>query len=110
NREGLLPALQLSLRRGGVRLADVSDVICGEGPGSFTSLRVAAGLAKGIAVGRGLPLHAISSLALVLGAVARPDGRYLVVADAQRTEYFAEPYEILDREVRCLSPFRVTTE
>jgi len=108
--ERLLPAVQRALHNGGVELPDVTDVICGEGPGSFTSLRVAAALAKGIAIGRGLPLRVISSLALIAGAVDGPDGTYLAVSDAQRGEHFAEPYDIRGQVIRRLSPFRVQNE
>jgi tRNA threonylcarbamoyladenosine biosynthesis protein TsaB len=92
--ENLMPAVVAALRDvGGLRA--VNRVVCGAGPGSFTSLRIAASLAKGIAVGRGVPLFAVSSLALlVAGNVSDgPRGvrRYLAVLDALRNEsYLAE--------------------
>lgn len=92
--ENLMPAVVAALRDVG-GLAAVNRVVCGAGPGSFTSLRIAASLAKGIAVGRGVPLFAVSSLALlVAGNVSDgPRGvrRYLAVLDALRNEsYLAE--------------------
>lgn len=39
-------------------------LVLGAGPGSFTGLRVTAAIMAGINAGHGLPLHAISSLAI----------------------------------------------
>lgn len=88
--ERLMPAVADALRRAGATGADLGAVVCGGGPGSFTSLRIAASIAKGIAGARDLPLHAVSSLWLI-GAGARPTlsaGEYLVALDAMRGEWF----------------------
>ncbi len=71
----------------------VGAVVCGAGPGSFTSLRIAAAVAKGIAQATGARLFAVPSLLLAAAACDRP-GRYLVHADAMRGERYALPVEI----------------
>jgi tRNA threonylcarbamoyladenosine biosynthesis protein TsaB len=79
------------LSSAGVSPAQLDRVACGAGPGSFTSLRIAASLAKGIATGRRIPLYARSSLALI-AAGARPplpDGEYVAALDALRGEVYA---------------------
>src|SRR5207249_4063840 len=53
--EQLMPAVDLALRDAGVDLRSLQRIVCGAGPGSFTSLRIAASLAKGLAVGRDVP-------------------------------------------------------
>ena len=89
--ERLLPAVHDTLARAGIAPGAIDAVVCGAGPGSFTSLRIAASIAKGYAMGIGAPLHAVSSLLLVVaGAAERPvAGRYLVLSDAMRGESFA---------------------
>ena len=89
--ERLLPAVHDTLARAGIAPGAIEAVVCGAGPGSFTSLRIAASIAKGYAMGAGVPLHAVSSLLLVVaGAVEWPAaGRYLVLTDAMRGESFA---------------------
>ena len=89
--ERLLPAVHDTLARAGIAPGAIGAVVCGAGPGSFTSLRIAASIAKGYAMGAGAPLHAVSSLLLVVaGAVEWPAaGRYLVLTDAMRGESFA---------------------
>ena len=47
--ERLMPAIVDVLGRAAVDVADLDGVACGAGPGSFTSLRIAGALAKGIA-------------------------------------------------------------
>lgn len=89
--ERLMPAVADALRATGATAADVGAVVCGGGPGSFTSLRIAAAIAKGIASARDVPLYTVSSLWLVI-AGARPalaPGEYLAVLDAMRGEWFA---------------------
>jgi len=85
----LLPAIDAVLTRAGVRMDEVARVICGSGPGSFTSLRIAGSTAKGIAHARGLPLLAVSSLALIVAARRRTAGRYVAALDALRGEHYA---------------------
>lgn len=90
--EALMPAVADTLARAGVTVADLGRVVCGEGPGSFTSLRIAAAIAKGIAMGRGLPLYPISSLGLALAAAPVGAGSYLVTLDALRDEWYAATF------------------
>lgn len=94
--ERLMPAVQRSLERAGGSAAELERVVCGAGPGSFTSLRIAAAIAKGLVAARGCALHSVSSLAL-LAAGARPSlsaGRYLAALDAMRGECFAAPLAV----------------
>jgi tRNA threonylcarbamoyladenosine biosynthesis protein TsaB len=88
-----MPALAECLRESGVRGTDIARIVCGSGPGSFTSLRVAGSVAKGLAAGYGIDLFAVPSLLLTL-AGARPilpPGDYLSVLDAMRGEFYAAP-------------------
>ena len=85
-----MPAVADVLGRAGVAPADLTAVVCGAGPGSFTSLRIAAAIAKGLASPRQIPLRAVSSLWLVVAGAspALPPGDYLAVLDAMRGEWF----------------------
>lgn len=95
--EHLLPAVAAVLENAGVVPSAVGRVICGAGPGSFTSLRIAASVAKGVATGAGCALYAVPSLALSLGGAERAltPGRYLVVLDALRGELYGAVYDLL---------------
>lgn len=95
--EHLMPAVLQAIANAGVGMQDIGRVVCGDGPGSFTSLRIAASIAKGIAVGRAIPLFAVSSLGLIVsGNVAdgpRGPRRYLAVQDAMRGESYVAEFE-----------------
>lgn len=109
--EQLMPAVARALKDAGQDLGRVARVVCGAGPGSFTSLRIAASIAKGIAVGRGIPLYAVSSLALlVAGNVSdgpRGPRRYLAVLDALRGESYVAVFEHDAGRVRAAGDMRL---
>lgn len=88
----LFPAMQRLLAYAALHPRQLGGIVCGSGPGSFTSLRIAASLAKGLAQGADCPLYAVPSL--LLAAAAAPDappGPYVVHADALRSERYAQP-------------------
>jgi tRNA threonylcarbamoyladenosine biosynthesis protein TsaB len=92
--ENFMPMVAAALHDAGVKAADIDWIVCGEGPGSFTSLRVAASIAKGIAVGAGRPLFAVSSLLLMVAD--RSPGRYVATLPAMRGENFAMFANVID--------------
>jgi tRNA threonylcarbamoyladenosine biosynthesis protein TsaB len=93
--ELFMPMVADCLRDGQVAPLDLDRVICGAGPGSFTSLRIAASIAKGIAVGASIPLLGVSSLALIVADAGR-EGRWMAVLPAMRGEVYAALFEMKD--------------
>ncbi|HVX41676.1 MAG TPA: tRNA (adenosine(37)-N6)-threonylcarbamoyltransferase complex dimerization subunit type 1 TsaB [Gemmatimonadaceae bacterium] len=94
--ERLMPAVADVLERAKIRTTDLDRIVCGAGPGSFTSLRIAGAIAKGIATGTGKPLYAVPSLALIVAAPDVRPGRYLAAIDALRGEYYVALYDRAD--------------
>ncbi|MFL5619819.1 MAG: tRNA (adenosine(37)-N6)-threonylcarbamoyltransferase complex dimerization subunit type 1 TsaB [Gemmatimonadaceae bacterium] len=94
-REALMPAVAEVLAEAGVSPGAIERVVCGAGPGSFTSLRIAGAIAKGIALAAVCPLVPVSSLALVV-ASREPfaPGRYLAAIDALRGEHYVALFEV----------------
>lgn len=97
--ERLMPAIAATLDDASVAIEAVGRIVCGGGPGSFTSLRIAAAISKGLAMASERPLFAVSSLALMVAAAtpALAPGEYLAVLDALRGEVYAAPC-IVDEE------------
>ena len=89
--EQLMPAVAECLAECGVARGEIARIICGAGPGSFTSLRIAGSVAKGLATGYGVKLYAVSSLLLTVSGAkpALEPGEYLSVLDAMRGESYA---------------------
>ncbi len=92
--ELFLPMVAECLAEAGTQVTGLDRIVCGGGPGSFTSLRVAASIAKGLAVGAGRPLFAVSSLLLVVVRDSAKPGRYLATLPAMRGESFAALFEV----------------
>ncbi|HUQ74437.1 MAG TPA: tRNA (adenosine(37)-N6)-threonylcarbamoyltransferase complex dimerization subunit type 1 TsaB [Burkholderiales bacterium] len=86
-----LPMLEQLLHDRHLAARDLDAVAFGAGPGAFTGLRIACGLAQGLAVARGLPVIGISSLE----AIAQESGASRVVAciDARMREVYYSALE-----------------
>lgn len=73
----------------GALVADVDRVLSGDGPGSFTGLRVATAVAKAIVWGRRVEWRTAPSLLLRASAHAGEGGVVLAVSDALRGDVYA---------------------
>ncbi len=86
--ETLLPLIRSAMRDLGLRFAELDGVAFAAGPGSFTGLRVACGVAQGLAVAHDLPVVPVDTLAAM--AAASGGQRVIVALDARMGEvYFA---------------------
>lgn len=86
--EALAPAVSQCLAQAGLSARDLSAVVCGAGPGGFTSLRSAAALAKGMCAALRIPLYGVSSLELLAWNATIPDGTFIAALPAGRNEWF----------------------
>lgn len=77
-----------------IDLAQIDGIAYGEGPGSFTGLRIAAGVTQGLALARGIGVIGVGSL-LALSEEAGKDaasGRVIACLDAHRGEVYHAAY------------------
>lgn len=105
----LVPMVQSVLREAGVGIGAVDAIAFSMGPGSFTGLRIAAGLVQGLAYGIGVPVLRISTLAALAQQVRRVGSRILVAQHARADEVFAGAYECVADGVRSINEDRLTT-
>ena len=106
----LLPFIDELLAEAGIQLAGLDALAVDRGPGSFTSLRIGLGVAQGLALAHDLPVHPVSSLAMIAATGRDPDGPDTVLAamDARMGEIYTALYRfdgdrpaLLGRERLC---------
>ncbi len=84
--EGVLALIRPLLAETEVSLGALDVIAFGQGPGSFTGLRVAASIAQGLAFALDRPVAAVSSLQAL--AHAAGGGRVLAALDARQEELY----------------------
>lgn len=100
----LVPMVMDLLSEAGLSLRQLDGLAYGMGPGSFTGLRIACGVAQGLALGAGLPVLGVSTLEALAGEIraARGAERVLVCLDARMNEVYIGLYQRRDDEWSCL--------
>lgn len=92
----ILPMLEEVLQEAELQLSDVNAIAFGRGPGAFTGLRIATGIAQGLSLSVDKPTVPVSSLkAMALAAIKESEpsnsGSIVVAIDARMGEvYWAE--------------------
>ena len=103
-----LPMLHFLLQNFAVKSKDLQAIAFGAGPGSFTGLRIACGLAQGLALPGALPVLGVSSLEAIAEASGAP--RVVTCLDARMREVY---YAALEKDAQgwrevigaqCISP------
>ena len=89
--ELLLPMIDALLVNHGLKAVDLDGVAFGAGPGSFTGLRIACGVAQGIAFGANVPVVGIGTL-VALAELSQAE-RAVCCLDARVGEIYHAAYE-----------------
>ena len=88
--ERLAPLIRRLLARAGLAPGDLDAFAFGQGPGSFTGMRIACGMAQGLALGAGRPVVAVPSLVAL--AEQANASRVVAAIDARMGETYLAAY------------------
>ncbi|MGL1958150.1 MAG: tRNA (adenosine(37)-N6)-threonylcarbamoyltransferase complex dimerization subunit type 1 TsaB [Colwellia sp.] len=86
----LLPMVDELLNEAGIKLSALDGLIFGQGPGSFTGVRIGVGVAQGLAFSANLPVVGISSLQAMaqLAYIKHQQTRVIAAIDARMGEVY----------------------
>lgn len=86
----LLPMIDAVLNEAGIKLAELDGLVFGQGPGSFTGVRIGVGVAQGLAFSANLPVVGVSSLQAMAQLAYIKHGQKQVIAaiDARMSEVY----------------------
>ena len=94
----ILPMIDKMLKKAGCLISQLDGIVFGRGPGSFTGLRIACSVAKGLAYAHDLPVYAVSGLQSIASEVyqdnndLQSDTRVLTVIDARMKQIYWDCY------------------
>ena len=86
----VLPMIRRLLDEGGYSLTNIDAIACSRGPGSFTGLRINAGVVQGLAFAADLPVIPVSTLSALALQISDSTGSVQVFAcmDARISEVY----------------------
>jgi tRNA threonylcarbamoyladenosine biosynthesis protein TsaB len=98
----ILPEIQKMLTQANTELKALDGIAFGAGPGAFTGVRIACGVAQGLAFGANLPVVAVHTLMAV--AQASGERKVIVCQDARMGEVYFAGYERTEAGWQTISP------
>lgn len=96
NSDNIIPQIQIMMNNEDLDFRSLDGVAFGSGPGSFTGLRIAAGVAYGIAFANNLPIVGVN----ILKAIAKKTDAKFVIAciDARMSQLYIGAYQKIDNK------------
>ena len=103
--------IEQALKQAKLEREQIETIVIGLGPGSYTGIRIAIALAQGWQLARGVKLCGISSVECLAtqAAAMQSIGRFNVIVDAQRGEFYLATYEISADSLRTISALQIVS-
>jgi len=90
--ERLMPMIDFGLKQSNISIDDIDVITLANGPGSFTGIRIGLTTAKGICLGRKIPLIPVNTLKLLASNLYGNKFPILTFIDAKMDEVYAALY------------------
>ncbi len=91
--EELVPRMKAICEDAHINLRELDLIVCTNGPGSFTGLRVGMSAAKGVSLAAGVPLVSLSTMEIMYQPLALVHEPVLAVMDAKKHRYYAALFQ-----------------
>lgn len=99
----LLPTIKALLEENQISINQISKIIIGIGPGSYTGIRIGVTAAKMWATSLGIPIYSVSSLALIAGKIDSQENSLIIpLMDARRLSAYTGIYQYQDRKLTMI--------
>ncbi len=97
----LLPMVDAVLTEAGIKLAELDGLIFGQGPGSFTGVRIGVGVAQGLAFSANLAVVGVSSLQAMaqLAFSEHQQTKVIAAIDARMSEVYNGYFELDENNI-----------
>lgn len=90
--EELVPRLRMICEDAGITLSELTLIVCTNGPGSFTGLRVGMSAAKGISLAGNIPLVSLSTMDIFSFPLMHAALPVLIILDAKKQRFYCALY------------------
>jgi tRNA threonylcarbamoyladenosine biosynthesis protein TsaB len=90
--ERLMPQIDYGMKMAQLSMKDLDLICVGNGPGSFTGIRIGLATAKGLCLGNDIPLLPFNTLAIIANNLYKPQYPVLVLLDAKMNEVYGALY------------------
>jgi tRNA threonylcarbamoyladenosine biosynthesis protein TsaB len=110
--ELILPFIDELLLEAKINKSDIQGLVVGQGPGAFTGVRIAVGVAQGIALALDIPVVAVSNLQTLAFTAyqylnTEQSQTVLVATDARMNEVYSAKYTIQGSHIEQVSKEKV---
>jgi len=105
----LAPTADDLLRAEGLAPRDLTGVVVGRGPGSYTGLRVGLISAKALAYALGCELRAVDTFAAIAEQAPAEAREVWVMADALQNQVYVQCFERVQDRRRPVQPLRISS-
>jgi tRNA threonylcarbamoyladenosine biosynthesis protein TsaB len=90
------------LSEANISFKDLKAIAIGQGPGSYTGLRIGTSAAKGLCYALDIPLIAIETLALLAHQITIENGYIIPMLDARRMEVYSAIFDKNYHKIRAV--------
>ncbi|MCS6866098.1 MAG: tRNA (adenosine(37)-N6)-threonylcarbamoyltransferase complex dimerization subunit type 1 TsaB [Gemmataceae bacterium] len=103
----IVPTIDTMMRKEGLTPRQLTGVMVGRGPGSYTGLRVGLATAKALAYALGCQLRAVDTFAAIAEQTPEQAAEVWVIADGLQNQVYVQKYARMESGWTPVQPLRI---